>query len=383
MTLNRLVLKHLGARPLRTALTVSAIALSVGLVGFLVLLNAGLKKDWSEMQGQRAMVVAKTSFFEKLPMSYLARIEATHGVKSVAPFDFMVGFVKDNRPENQIQIGAAPAESLVGVYVEMKLPKEQVDDWVKDPRGAIIGPILADKFAWKIGEHVVLKAPVNGGIIEFNVRGIMKYKLDNGVYLHRKYLENLTGDLGQAGMFWILAETRDDVAKLTADIERQFENAPVPIRAMSEKQWQIQFMSMLGNVQLLIGAIGLATAFTLFLITSNTLAMAARERRSEAALLRVLGFPRHTVFRLLLVEGAAFGILGGIFGLALMMLFGTLVGIALDKTQFAGLGALLRPDTVSVVLVFGLSSVLAIGSAFLPGINLSRQPIVQLMRETV
>ena len=68
MTLNRLVLKHLGARPLRTALTVGAIAMSVGLVGFLVLLNAGLKKDWSEMQGQRAMVVAKTSFFEKLPM---------------------------------------------------------------------------------------------------------------------------------------------------------------------------------------------------------------------------------------------------------------------------------------------------------------------------
>ena len=61
----------------------------------------------------------------------------------------------------------------------------------------------------------------------------------------------------------------------TAEIERRLENAPVPIRAMSEKQWQLLFMEMLGNVQALLGGIGLATAFTLFLITSNTLAMSA------------------------------------------------------------------------------------------------------------
>ncbi len=119
----------------------------------------------------------------------------------------------------------------------------------------------------------------------------MTYKLDNGLYVHRKYFENLTGDTGQVGMFWILAKSRPDVAKVTAEIERRLDNAPVPIRAMSEKQWQLMFMEMLGNVQALLGGIGLATAFTLFLITSNTLAMAARERRGEAALLRILGIP--------------------------------------------------------------------------------------------
>src|SRR5262249_27645840 len=152
--------------------------------------------------------------------------------------------------------------------------------------------------------------------------------------------------------------------------------------AMSENQWQIQFMQMMGNVKKLIGGIGLATAFTLFLITSNTLAMTARERRGEAALLRVLGFPRETVFRLLFLEGVAFGIVGAVLGLGLMLLFGVLVGAALDKTQFAGMGELLRPDAVSVALVFGLSGVLALGSAVAPALNLSRKPIVQLMRES-
>lgn len=381
MTTNRLVLKHLGARPLRTALTVGAIALSVGLVGFLLLLNGALQKDWSEMQGQRAIVVAKTSFFERLPIAYLAKIEDTPGVKRVAPFDFFMGFWRDNRPENQVPIGAAPADALIDVYVEMKLPKDEIAEWKKDQTGSIVGPILADKFGWKVGDHIVLKAPVSGGVVETTIRGIMKYKLDNGVYLHRKYLENITGEQGKVSMFLILAARRDDVAKITAEIERTLENAPVPIRAMSEKQWQIQFMQMMGNVQALIGGIGLATAFTLFLITSNTLAMAARERRNEAALLRVLGFPRHMVLRLLLLEGAAFGVAGGVLGLGLMYVFSHLVGAALDKTQLAGLGGLLKPDAVIVSVVWLLAGVLAVGSALVPAVNLSRRPIVQLMRE--
>jgi putative ABC transport system permease protein len=381
MTTNRLVLQHLKARPLRTVLTVSAIALSVGLVGFLLLLDGALRKDWSEMQGQRAIVVAKTSFFERLPIAYLAKIEDTPGVKRVAPFDFFMGFYRDNRPENQVPIGAAPADALIDVYVEMKLPKDQVSEWMKDQRGAVIGPILAEKFGWKVGDHIVLKAPVSGGVVEMTIRGIMKYKLDNGVYLHRKYLEGLTGEQGKVSMFWVLANRRDDVARVTAEIERKLENVPVPIRAMSEKQWQIQFMQMLGNVQALIGGIGLATAFTLFLITSNTLAMAARERRSEAALLRVLGFPRHTVLRLLLLEGGAFGVAGAVLGVGLMVAFGRVVGAAVDKTQLAGLGALLRPDAMMVIIVCGLSGALALASALVPGLNLSRKPIVQLMRE--
>src|SRR5438093_290717 len=123
MTKNRLVMRHLKARPLRTALTVGAIGLSVGLVGFLLLLDAALKKDWSEMQGQRLMVTAKTSFFERLPMAYLARIEDVPGIRRVCPFGFMSGFYRDDRPENLVQIGSAPADALLDVYVEMKLPK--------------------------------------------------------------------------------------------------------------------------------------------------------------------------------------------------------------------------------------------------------------------
>ena len=88
-----------------------------------------------------------------------------------------------------------------------------MEEWKKDPTGAVIGPILANKFGWKVGQRLVLKAPVKGGVLETTVRGIMEYKLDNGVYLHRRYFEQATGDEGRVAMFWIMAKSRDDVAR--------------------------------------------------------------------------------------------------------------------------------------------------------------------------
>jgi putative ABC transport system permease protein len=378
----RLAVRHVTSRPLRSTLTAVAIGLSAGLVGFLYLVNGALKNDWSENMGFRAMVMAKSSMFEKLPMAYLAKLEDIPGVQRVCPFDFLVTQWKDDRPENQIPFQAAPADAFVEVYREAKILPDQVAAWKADPTGCVIGPLLAKQHGWKIGDKIVLKAPVAGGVVESTVRAVMTYKLDNGLYVHRKYFENLTGDTGQVGMFWILAKSRADVPKITAEIERRFDNAPVPIRAMSEKQWQLMFMDMLGNVQLLLGGIGLATAFTLFLITSNTLAMSARERRGEAALLRILGFPRLSVLQLLVLEGAVFGAAGGVLGLGFMRLFAFLIEKALVDTQFAPIGALLNPDLEMTSAVFGLSFLVAVVSSLVPAINLSGRPVVTLAGET-
>jgi putative ABC transport system permease protein len=381
VTLATVARRHLRARPLRTALTVGAIGLSVGLLGFLVVLSDALKQDWSPMMGQRAIVMAKSSFFEKLPMAYLPKIVETPGVKDVAPFDFVLAFWRDSRPENQIPLNATDADSFIAVYAEAKIPPAEAEAWKRDPTGCVIGPLLADKFGWKTGQRLVLKAPVRGGVIETTVRAVMGYKLDNGVYLHRRYFEQLTGDEGRVAMFWIMAKSRDDVAPLTAELERRFDNAPYPIRAMTEKQWQLMFMQMLGNVKLLIGTIGLATAFALLLITSNTLAMGARERKGETAVLRVLGFPREAIFRILFFEALFYGLLGAGTGMVLTRVFSRFVGDALDKSQLAGMGQLLQSRPETDLLVFGMAVGLALVAGVAPALNLSRRPIVQLLRE--
>jgi len=376
-----LAIKHLRSRPIRTALTVFALAFCVGLIGFLLLMKGALEKDWSPNMARRAIVTAQTSMFERLPMAYLGKIADTPGVKEVIPFDFLMGFVGDNRPENQIPIGAAPPEGLLRVYMEADVPEDQQRAYIADRRGALIGELLAKKYGWKIGDKKVLKAPVNGGVIEVTVRAIMRYDLDNSVYIHRKYLEGLLGDDSLTGMFWILANSREDVQPITAAVDAKFVNAPVPIRAMTEKGWQLQWMQMMGNVQALIGSIGLVTGFAVLLVTGNTLSMTARERRGEAALLRILGFSRGSVARLLMLEACFYGLLGAVFGCVLMMIFAKLIGMALAGTMYEGIAVLVKPDAPSALFAFTTAIVLAVLAGVIPAFGLSRRSIVQLLRE--
>lgn len=382
MTRYGLVARHLRARPLRTLLTIGAFSFSVGLLGFLLVLNDAFHKDFSPFTAQRVVVMGRGSFMEPLPMAYEAKLHEIPGVLEVAPFDFLMVGRGDMKAENQIPLTAAPAERLLFIYREAVLTDEAKAAWLADPRGAMIGSLLTKKFGWKAGDRVVLKAPVPGGVVETTIRAVMSYELDNGVYIHRKYFEGITGNDRQAMMFWVMARSRDEVQPLTVAIERVFENAPTPIRAMTEKQWQLSFLQMIGNVKALIGGIGLATAFALLLITSNSLAMTARERRSESALLRILGFQRWAVARLLLLESGVYGFVGALGGAGLMLVFSRTMGAALDGTQYAGLGSLLVPTLPIFLLLLGCSLALALVAGLVPAIGLSRRSIVELLRES-
>ena len=210
----------------------------------------------------------------------------------------------------------------------------------------------------------------------------MTYKLDNGLYVHRKYFENLTGDTGQVGMFWILAKSRPDVAKVTAEIERRFDNAPVPIRAMSEKQWQLMFMEMLGNVQAAprrnrprdgVHALPHHEQHA-----RDVRARAARrggaaeDPRIPPADRAAAARPRGRVLR-----GRGGGPRGGLHG-ALRAHRSR----GLSSTRSGPGSARSSARTPSIVLVVGgLSLLVAVLSSLVPAINLSGRPVVSLARE--
>src|SRR5439155_1226798 len=67
----------------------------------------------------------------------------------------------------------------------------------------------------------------------------------------------------------------------------------------------------------LLNSIGLAVIFTILLVTANTMSMAVRERRTEIAVLKTLGFTSRQVMGLILAEALTIGALGGGIGLGL------------------------------------------------------------------
>ena len=129
-----------------------------------------------------------------------------------------------------------------------------------------------------------------------------------------------------------------------------------------------RFISMLGNVQALLTGVGIVAGVTLVLVMSNTLAMGARERRTENSLLRVLGFSRTRICGLLLLESAFYGLAGGVLGIAgaaglLQLLIGGLEG-----TTIAQVIALLRLDAGVGALALGVSALLSLVAGAYPAI---------------
>ena len=71
------------------------------------------------------------------------------------------------------------------------------------------------------------------------------------------------------------------------------------------------FAEMMGDLQRMIRNIGLAVVFSLFCVSGNAMAMALRERTTEVAVLKAIGFGKGLVIFLVLAEAMLVAGLGG------------------------------------------------------------------------
>jgi putative ABC transport system permease protein len=205
---------------------------------------------------------------------------------------------------------------------------------------------------------------------------------ESGVYFHHAYVEEAIPRVkGFVGWFWIKADSPESAGRLPKLVDDLFENSSFPTRTETEKEFQNTWVSMLGNVKLLLTSISVIIAFVILLIAGNTMAMAARERVTELAVLRAIGFPRRTIFGLLLGESGILALVGATAGLALYLgLFPKLRAFVL-YSPLAGLAAGFRvyPD----VLATAFATTLAVGllAGLVPALRSARRPIVEGLRQ--
>src|SRR5260370_24938227 len=86
--------------------------------------------------------------------------------------------------------------------------------------------------------------------------------------------------------------------------------------------------------------LGLIVAITIALIAANTAAMSIRERRTEIAIMRALGFQASTIISSLVGEGSIMGFIGGLLGCATAYV--VLRGLSLASAALGPLGLALR-----------------------------------------
>ena len=122
-------------------------------------------------------------------------------------------------------------------------------------------------------------------------------------------------------------------------------NSPSETETSTEAAFAQSFMKQYGNIALIVRLILGAVFFTLLLVSGNTMSQSVRERISELAVLKTLGFGDRTVLAIVLAESILIIAIGGVLGMALGWLVvqglaeqmgAFLPGIFLSRAAIAG-----------------------------------------------
>jgi putative ABC transport system permease protein len=379
MTLSRFVTKNAFRNKRRSILTVLSIAFSLLLLTLMMTIWRAFYLDQGSAESSERLIVRhRVSLTFSLPGFYREKIRAVPGVVAVVPSSWFGGIYKDDKPENFFaQFGTDPDE-FFKVFRDIQMPEDQKIAWQRDRQGVIVDDTLAQKYGWKLGDRIVLKGNIYPVDLELYVRGIFHSSPDNkSVYFNTKYVEEAVSWFkGQAGTFDILAASPKDVSGIAEAIDAMFRNSPQPTKTETEKAFGLEFVAMMGNVKAFILMICGAVVFATLLVSANTMAMTIRERTSEVAVLKTLGFTRKGVLGLFVSEAVALSLVGGLIGIFLG--WGMIFGLTHSPQFFSFFPLVVTPGIgLAAIVTAGLVGLL---SAALPSYHASQVNIVDGLR---
>lgn len=383
MKFARLVLKNVFRKKTRAFLTMGSIVLVLVLIVVLTSLLATLERSDSGAKGTGRVFVQHASglgYF--LPLSYGQKVLQIPGVLAAAPQIWFGGTYRDARPQNFFGQLSTDPEVWGVIFEEFEIEPGELAAWKAQRDSFIAGQQLIDRYGWKVGDRISLQGsyiPINLNLV---LAGVFRGPDESFIYFHNKYLENSwLARNGQTGTYVLRAAQPEDVPRVTEAINKLFENSSAPVKAMPEKQFQLQFVEMLGNVKMLIRSILLVVLFTIVLIVANTMAMSARERVSEIAVIRALGFRPRDVLGLVLAESVVLSLLGGVAGVLLSFPFTALLVEALKQSPAAAFAYNFRVPLSSIAFAFVIAVAIGAVSGFVPAIRAARISVVGALRQ--
>ena len=386
------ILKHLRKTWIRTLSTIFAMALCVFLISVLQTALQAFYGGLDTASTERLVARHRVSLVNNLPVAYAPRIASIPGVKRVAKFIWFGGTRGSGGQadfSNFFPNFAVEAEPYLAMYPEYGLDPAEKEAFLKDLRGAVIGPALAEKYGWKVESVIQLESFIPpyrvGKPFEFIVRGI--YEVDKQKYpnfqedimlFHWNYVYEATGQAAGVGTYNIQITNPNQAAAIAKRIDDTFENSDVQTKTETEAQFLLSFLEMVGNLALILNAVGLAVAFTILLVTANTMSMAIRERRTEIAVLKTLGFPSALVMALVLGEALVIGLLGS--GLGVLLAQGLITNLQAVPLGGFQLPALSMPPTLAFSM-FGVGILIGLVSGLAPALGAYRANITSMLRQ--
>jgi putative ABC transport system permease protein len=380
MKFARIIFANLLRKKVRLLLTLGSFAVALFLFAFLAVVKDAFSRGADVAGADRLVVINRTSIINTIPLSYRDKILRIPGVKAVTHNNWFGGIYQDEK--NFFPQFVIDPESQREVFPELVVPDDQWSAFLKDRQGAVVGARTAERFHWKIGDRIPIKTTLyGGGSWEFNLVGIYhgKRPQDDETqfwfqwdYFEEKVPQSLKG---QIGWYILRLNNPDDAVRVSKAIDAEFANSTSETKTQTESAFAATWVKQFGNIQFLILSIGAVVFFTLLLVTGNTMAISVRERTSELAVFKAIGFSDRAVLFFVLAESLIIALIGGLLGLVLAIVAVPALGKALNG---------LLPNLVlsPAILLLGLIVAILVGliSGLLPGFTAMHMRVVNALR---
>jgi len=360
-----LVWASLFRKKTRTFLTLLSIIAAFLLFGLLDAVQTSFNQAGQSANGARRLQTgARLSFIQPLPAALGAQIAAVPGVKRVTHANWFGGAYQD--PHNQV-FSFAVAPNYLDLFPEVAVSAAERKAFAETRIGALVGEQLAQRFKWKVGDKIPLQSTIfpdktGSKNWQFEVSGILHATdkktggfFDQMLLLHWKYFDETT-PYNRGAVGWYVTELADvnHADRVAKAIDALSTNSDHETRTQTEQAASASWMKQLADIGLIVGSIMGAVFFTLLLLSGNTMMQAVRERTSEIAVLKTIGFSDFSVLAMVLAESLLLLLIGGVVGL--------LLAAALIPVVSAGSGGMLNlPGVGAESWLLGLALMAAIG----------------------
>ncbi|MFZ5893540.1 MAG: ABC transporter permease [Myxococcota bacterium] len=322
MTLARLAFANARRSPLRAALTVLAVAVS--LIAFVLLrtVTANYTEKVRQTPNNRVVSRHKVGWERAMPVHYVEEIRKLPGIKH-AMGGRWAGLKHPVNTKVWIDATAIQAKPFVDMHYEIVAPPEQKQAFIENRRGLLVSEELASVFGWKLGDMVPLEGTFFPGKWQFQVSAIYRSTrhgfAQRSVWLHWEYFNEL-----------LPAEERDRInivsaqifeprqgAQIAKGIDIHFDDRDEQTFTQEDQALNAAFVGNFGAILQALDVVSVLILGIVLLIVGNTMAMSVRERTREYGVLRAIGFLPKSVMGFVLAEAAIIGFCGGVVGVLL------------------------------------------------------------------
>lgn len=364
----KLVLRNLFGSRSRFLLTLTGITIGITALVVMMSLGSGLRaqieqqandlganlivtpKGWCAYE--QVKVLSGNQLPDAIPAEELAAIEAIEGV-TVAPY-LTVGSAIDNEPVPVTGIRIAETVEAKGWTIAQGAAPAMGESRL------LAGSDIAESFELSVGDEIALRGT------PFTVAGILERSGsgDDGVLF-------VPIDVAQEvyetdGRVSFLAVSVADINQIDLYTQKITDAANVAV--ISDRQLLASVLSVVDTVGTTLKIIAAVAVLTAAFGIINTMLMATLERRREIGILKSIGSPNSRIFRIFMLESAAYGVIGGIVGLLVGTVASWVITPMIAQNEFTAFVGGAQVDPIPPVADMALILVGAVVISSLSGI---------------